>query len=304
MTFSTVALVARDRRAQLIVVLFAGFLAVAAIWLVPARAAITGVQSGGALQLTQTGARSALINITAMAPGEEVSGDVTLGNNGILPGGLRLTLGDLAEEDGAGGRPLSEVLVVTLSEGDRVLYRGGLDALGTIDLGRLTPIAKRTFRIAVAWPDGGAPASATQGDNAYQGGRTTFSLLWGFAEDAPPAGAVAASSGSGITASSSSSSSRSGWKAKCISRRKFTIRVASSKSRRPKSAVIYVGKKRVKVLRGKRLTAVVDLRGLKAQTISVKIKGRTVKGRPYTETRRYQTCVAKKTATQKTTKRS
>jgi len=309
---ATLRIAVRDRRAQLVTVVLSVGIVVSALWLVPARAAITGAQSSGALQLTQTGARSALFSVRAMTPGEEVHGEVTLGNDGLLPGGLKLTLGELVEEDGVGARPLSEVLVVTVTEatGDarRTLYEGGLDRLGTVDLGSLTPIAKRVFRIAVAWPDAGAPASRTEGDNAYQGARTRFSLIWGFEEQrgqqpfAPgdaggggpvggPAGGVGAAASPGAAADrgrTAASASRS-----CVSRRRFTIRVRSSRARRPTSAVVLVGTKRVKVLKGKRLTATVDLRGLAPQTVTVRIRGRTSRNRPYTEVRRYRTCVPK-----------
>jgi hypothetical protein len=83
---------------------------------------------------------------------------------------------------------------------------------------------------------------------------------------------------------------------RCVSRRKFTIRLRESEDDPLTRAEVYVGKKRVKVVTGARLTANVDLRGLPKGRITVKIVGTTRSGKKVTASRRYRTCVAKKKA--------
>ena len=60
------------------------------------------------------------------------------------------------------------------------------------------------------------------------------------------------------------------------------------------SADVFVGKKRVKALRGERLTATVDLRGLPKGKVVVRIVGVTKSGRKALSKRTYRTCVPKR----------
>ena len=75
---------------------------------------------------------------------------------------------------------------------------------------------------------------------------------------------------------------------RCASRRSFRIRLRPRTLRR---ATVSVNGKRVRTLRGARLRAPVDLRGLPKGTVTVKVVGTTRTGRRVTETRRYRTCV-------------
>jgi hypothetical protein len=85
---------------------------------------------------------------------------------------------------------------------------------------------------------------------------------------------------------------RSGKRA-CGSRRAFRIRLGVRHRVHLVSARVYVNGRRVKVLRGKRLRAPVNLRGLPRGRFTVKIVGRTRAGRRYVATRRYRTCTPK-----------
>jgi len=69
----------------------------------------------------------------------------------------------------------------------------------------------------------------------------------------------------------------------CSSRRRFVIRVR-------RGARVYVRGKRVRVVRGR---AVVNLRGLPAGTVSVKVITRTARGRRMVRHRRFHTCNAR-----------
>jgi hypothetical protein len=81
---------------------------------------------------------------------------------------------------------------------------------------------------------------------------------------------------------------------KCQSRRSFHIHVAKLHDDKVVSAAVYVNGKRVKVVRGKRLSAPVVLKGLPKGAFKVVIRATTAKGRVLTSTRTYHTCVATK----------
>jgi hypothetical protein len=77
---------------------------------------------------------------------------------------------------------------------------------------------------------------------------------------------------------------------RCVSRRSFTIRLR----RDLRSATVFVAGRRVRTLRGGRLRAPVDLRGLPAGRVPVRIVARTRSGRRVTSVRTYRTCVPRR----------
>ena len=81
---------------------------------------------------------------------------------------------------------------------------------------------------------------------------------------------------------------------RCLSRRNFRIRLRSPAGARIASATVFVNNRRVRVVRGRRLTAPVDLRGLPRGRFSVKITVVMADGRRVSETRRYRTCARKR----------
>ncbi|MEA2360917.1 MAG: hypothetical protein QOD71_62, partial [Thermoleophilaceae bacterium] len=81
---------------------------------------------------------------------------------------------------------------------------------------------------------------------------------------------------------------------RCVSRRSFRIRLRTIKGGFVVKATVFVNKKRVKVVRGSRLTAPVNLRGLPRGAFSVKIVLSAADGRSVSGTRRYHTCVSKR----------
>ena len=77
----------------------------------------------------------------------------------------------------------------------------------------------------------------------------------------------------------------------CVSRRGHTIRVKKVKGGdKVVQATVFVNGKRVKVVRGKRLTAPVELSGLPKGKFTVKVISKTKSGRTVVDTRRYKTC--------------
>lgn len=73
---------------------------------------------------------------------------------------------------------------------------------------------------------------------------------------------------------------------RCVSRRAFRIRLVEQRSDPLVSARVLVNGKLVKTVRGKRLTAPVDLRGLPRGRITVRLDVKTKSGRKITGTRR------------------
>ena len=87
----------------------------------------------------------------------------------------------------------------------------------------------------------------------------------------------------------------------CVSRRNFRIRLREPKGDALRSAAVFVNGRRVRVVRGERLTARVDLRGLPEGRYKVKIVAKTVLGRTMRGTRRYRTCVPSRRGGRKST---
>ena len=81
---------------------------------------------------------------------------------------------------------------------------------------------------------------------------------------------------------------------KCASRRSFKIRIREPKGVKLVSATVTVNKKRVKTLKGKRITAGVDLRGLPKGTVTVSVSAKTADGRTVKDSRKYHTCALSK----------
>ena len=86
---------------------------------------------------------------------------------------------------------------------------------------------------------------------------------------------------------------------KCVSRRRFRIRVRKQHGVNLTSAEVKVNGKRVKVVRGKRLTAPIDLRTLPKGRFTVQIIATTSDGRKIKGTRKYRTCAKKRRGTLK-----
>jgi LVIVD repeat len=74
---------------------------------------------------------------------------------------------------------------------------------------------------------------------------------------------------------------------RCASRRNFLIRLPRSIRR---SARVTVAGKRVRVRRGRRLRARVNLRGMSRRTVTVRVTGRTRGGKRVRQVRRFRTC--------------
>jgi uncharacterized repeat protein (TIGR01451 family) len=77
---------------------------------------------------------------------------------------------------------------------------------------------------------------------------------------------------------------------RCASRRHFRIRLRAPRREQLVEARVFVNGRQVRVIKGQRLTAPVDLRGLPKGRFKVKIVVTTASGRQLAGTRRYRTC--------------
>jgi hypothetical protein len=81
---------------------------------------------------------------------------------------------------------------------------------------------------------------------------------------------------------------------RCVSRRAFRIRLRAPKGVTLQQATVLVNGRRARVVRGRRLTAPVDLRGLPKGRFTVKVTVTTTDGRRVSDTRRYRTCAPRR----------
>lgn len=158
--------------------------------------------------------------------------------------------------------------------------------------GYIRPQAGGTLQMQVAPPAGSDPAAVT----AFADGRTVASSVHGglivfslstqagqpadWAVTAPPGGSLIAGS----------------RRPACASRRSFFIRLRAPRGQRLRRATVFVNGRKVRVLRGRRLRARVNLRGLPRGAFSVRVVAVTTTGRRVSGTRRYHTCTRKRRA--------
>ncbi|MGK2939880.1 MAG: hypothetical protein ACSLFR_19085, partial [Solirubrobacteraceae bacterium] len=83
---------------------------------------------------------------------------------------------------------------------------------------------------------------------------------------------------------------------RCVSRRRFRIRLRSPKGAKIASATVKLRGKTVATRRGTRVTAPIDLRGLPKGTFTVSISVVLIDGRVITGSRTYRTCAPKNSA--------
>jgi Concanavalin A-like lectin/glucanases superfamily len=82
----------------------------------------------------------------------------------------------------------------------------------------------------------------------------------------------------------------------CVSGRRFAIHLRKVRGERVVAARVYVKGRRVRTVKGKRVTAAIDLTGLPKGRFVVRIVVTTVSGRRYAGRRTYHTCAGRKKA--------
>jgi hypothetical protein len=254
--------------------------------------------ASGAVRITNSKEGQAVLNASAMRPGQAVGGTVRIGNAGSERG--LFAVRPLALHDVPAGM-LSQHLELVLRDVTNVLapttvFSGPPAAFSQIVLGTIAPGAYRDYRVDIT-----LPASA---DNRFQGSSLSLGFEWLAAPDpvstptptattpAPPTPPVApttpATPAAPITAELGLPSARA-----CVSRRRFRISLKAPKGTSLKAATISInGKVKARVKAG-RTRAPVDLRGLPKGRVKVKVVVRASNGRAYVSTRTYRTCAAK-----------
>jgi hypothetical protein len=268
--------------------------------------------STGAVQISNSRAGQAVFTAAAMRPGEGVSGTVRIGNSGDAAGRFEVRVAGLSDVPGPYGGRLSEGVRLVLFDVTDVhdpvtIFAGAPSALGEMELGTFAPGTHREYLVAATLPDGGVPGTHAGGDNRYQGSSLSLGFEWRAGPvpaptpaptpapqaptvpgpTAPTPGPTAPSSdpiGEALADALGLPSSR-----RCVSRRRFTIRLRAPGGAKVLSATVRVSGKRPVKLRGGR-RAVVNLRGLRKGRVTVRVEVRASNGRTYRSQRTYGTC--------------
>jgi len=139
--------------------------------------------SAGNLAQSNSKEGAAVLTAATMVPGSSTNGTVVIKNTGDVSGTFTLSKTSLADTPGANGGQLSNVLDlkvedVTKEASPVTVYSGKVGAMGAQSLGKFNPSEARTYKFTIAFPDGGTPASATTGDNAYKGSSMSVGYQW------------------------------------------------------------------------------------------------------------------------------
>jgi hypothetical protein len=270
--------------------------------------------AGGAVRITNSREGQAVVEAGAMRPGQSVSGTVRIGNDGDVAGRFALRPTTLADTPGPYGGVMSEWAELVLQDvtSGRTLYAGTPVELGQVDLGTVAAGERRDYSVAVTLPDGGLGGA----DNHYQGSALSLGLEWVATPESPaptptqppgttsppattppatrapattPRPPVVDPTGEALADALGLPSAR-----RCVSRRRFRIRLRAPHGARVVSAVVRIkGRKPVRVRGGRRTTAPVDLRGLPKGKFKVRVRVRASNGRTYKSSRTYRTCAPK-----------
>jgi len=189
----------------------------------------------------------------------------------------------------AGGTSPLSVSFATNGTGDR----DGPLAAWTLDFGDGSPAATGDgdppATIAHTYATAGTfTATLTVRDKA--GAQATASATTTVTTPATPRAAAALKSAAIIKLPSAKA---------CVSRRSLRIRLVRPKETALVSAVVLVNGRRVKTVKGVRITAPVNLKGLPKGRFTVKITATTADGRKVTGLRRYRTCAVRRKGSRK-----
>jgi hypothetical protein len=151
--------------------------------------------AAGDFELENSRSETPVFAASDIGPGDGAGGTVTIANDGDEAGELTLRQHDVVDTPGAGGGLLSQGMSMRIRElGDpakpRPVYDGALAPMPPLELGPLEPGQARVFEFDAALPDGGTPAGAAIGDNAFQGAALSVGYSW-TATELPPAPPVA-----------------------------------------------------------------------------------------------------------------
>ncbi len=135
-----------------------------------------GLRAAGALSITNSLDGQAILNASAMRPGESRVGQVTITNSGNIPGDFTLVASGVT--DTGTPTPFSSVAQLLVQDVSNpalpvTIYAGTLDSLAPTALGAFDAGETRVYRFTVTFPNG-TPAH----DNPLQGAKTTVEYDW------------------------------------------------------------------------------------------------------------------------------
>jgi hypothetical protein len=142
--------------------------------------------AAGAVQIVNSHEGTAVLGAAALQPGEQVSGTVSIGNAGTLPGRLAVRTGALTDTAGPGGGRLSDALRlsifdVTDAAQPATLYAGPAAGVPELAAGTVAPGGVRDYRLeaTLLTPPGD--------DDRFQGSALSLGLEWAATAVLPPA---------------------------------------------------------------------------------------------------------------------
>ncbi|HTX70940.1 MAG TPA: hypothetical protein VMH50_17580 [Thermoleophilia bacterium] len=127
---------------------------------------------------------STLLAVTGLKPDDKWinEGTVTLTNGGSLAGVFTMTSSNLTHADGPNHGDISTVLNLRIHRASDAagvyIYNGKINAIGSVAAGTIAGSGSETYTFEVQFPDGGKPASATGGDNAYKLSSMSIDFNW------------------------------------------------------------------------------------------------------------------------------
>jgi len=141
--------------------------------------------SGDTVRLVQTRANQALIKLPNARPGQVARGSTLItvaGHQASVAIGVR-NLQDVAGPNGGRLIASRHLWIDVRCTGLRcptspAVYRGPLSKMGTRSMGTWQAGTTRRYNIRVWLLRGGLPRTGTTGDNAFQGARAKFGLMW------------------------------------------------------------------------------------------------------------------------------
>lgn len=142
------------------------------------------VFTAGTLTHSNSKSGAAILTASGMTPGgPSASGTVTIANTGSAAGTFSLSESNPTHTDGPnGGNLLGDLNLTVTDVTDKTnqvqVWAGKLNGLSSARLGTWAPSASHTYQFVVTFPDGGQPATATTGDNAYQGSSASVEFDW------------------------------------------------------------------------------------------------------------------------------
>lgn len=270
--------------------------------------------SSGALRISNSREGRAVFSTAGMRPGGVVSGSVRIGNDGGSPGRFSVLATDLADAPGPYGGRLSERLQLVLTDvtdpqRPLIVYSGAPAGFGASELGTFAPGAVRDYLVSATLPDGGLPASASAGDNRYQGSALSVGLEWRGVSDpvaplppppsappavtaGPPPAPLPPSGAGAVEPAGEALADALGLprSARCVKRRRLTVRLRTPNRARVVAATIAInGRVRARVS-GAKAGAPVKLRRLPKRRFKLSVSVRGADGRGYASVRSYRAC--------------